>query len=80
MNKLHTGAWMSDALKDMLGREYKVGDKVVKAYTSGRAVNLCIREVGRMENGKMWLDDSKVAVNFPGRMLIVTEIVDKSRP
>lgn len=70
------GVWMDTDLVDMLGREFVVGDKVVKAATSGRAVNLLIGTVTRIENGKMYLDNSKVPINFPGRLLIVTKLFE----
>ena len=70
------GNWMSDDLKDMLNKEFIVGDKVAKAATSGRAVNLSIGVVTRIENGKLYLDNSKVAINYPGRLLIVTKLFE----
>jgi len=70
------GNWMSQKLKDMRGQSFVVGDKVVKACTSGRAVNISICEVTRIEDGKMYLDGSKVAINFPGRLLIVTKLYE----
>lgn len=71
-----TGNWLASSLKDMRGQSFVVGDKVVKAYTSGRAVNLSICTVTRIEAGRMYLDGSKVAINFPGRLLIVTKIYE----
>lgn len=70
------GNWMSTKLKDMLGKTFAVSDKVAKACTSGRAVNLEIGEVTRIEDDKMYLDGSKVAIRFPGRLLIVTKVFD----
>jgi hypothetical protein len=60
--------------RDMLGKELAVGDRVAKAATSGRAVNLSIGNVTRVENGKVYLDNSKVAINYPGRLLIINEV------
>ncbi len=68
------GDWMSTDLKDMRGQEFKVGDKIVRAMTSGRAVNLELCEVSSIDGGKIYLDGSKRAMNFPGRMLIVTSL------
>lgn len=70
------GKWMATELKDMLGKPFVVGDKVAKACTSGRAVNLEIGEVTRIEAGRMYMDGSKVAIRFPGRLLIVTKVCD----
>lgn len=75
MNNRPTGDWMSVAPKDMLGREFALGDIYVKACTSGRAVNIQLCKVTRIENGKIYGDESKVAINYPGRCLIVTGIV-----
>ncbi len=69
-----SGRWMDTDLKDMRGIDFALGDKVVKAKTSGRAVNIEIAEVTRIEEGKLYLSGSKVPVNFPGRLLIVTKI------
>lgn len=71
-----TGNWMSSSLKDMRGQVFVVGDKVAKAFTSGRSVNLSVCTVTRIENGNMYLDGSKVAIRFPGRLLIVTKIYE----
>ena len=69
-----TGTWMSSALRDMRGQEFVVGDKVAKAYSSGRSVNLSVCTVTRIEDGNMYLDGSKVAIRYPGRLLIVTKV------
>ena len=71
-----TGNWMSVKLKDMRGKSFAIGDKVAKACTSGRAVNLEIGEGTRIEEGKMYLDGSKVAIRFPGRLLIITKLYE----
>lgn len=68
------GNWMSKSPTDMLGRLFALGDKYVKACTSGRAVNLEICTVTRIENGKIYGNGSKVGINFPGRCLIVNEV------
>ncbi len=69
-----TGDWMSTALKDMRGQDFKVGDKVVRAVTSGRAVNLELCVVSNITTDKLFLDHSKKSINFPGRLLIVTSL------
>ena len=68
------GTWMATKLVDMRGQEFVVGDKVAKAYASGRSVNLSVATVTRIENGQMYLDGSHVAIRFPGRLLIVTKV------
>lgn len=69
--------WMATDAKDKLGRKFKIGDQVARATSSGRAVNLDICEVTRLEDGKVYLDNSKAHVHFPVRLLIVTAIVAK---
>ncbi len=60
---------------DMYGRPIAVGDKVAKAVSSGRAVNLSVCDVTRVHEGKVYLSGSKVAVVYPARLLIVTHSV-----
>lgn len=69
------GKWMGTALVDMLDRQFALGDRVARAYKGGQAVNIKISVVTRLEDGKLYLDDSKVAVVYPGRLLIVNESV-----
>lgn len=70
---------MSTKLVDMRGESFKIGDRVARAYTSGRASNLMISVVTNIKEaeGKIYLDDSKVAINYPGRLLIVSVLYDK---
>ena len=67
-------SWSSYNLLDMLGKEFQIGDKVARAYGSGRAMNLQISEVSKMENGKLYLDGSRIAIIYPGRLLIITKL------
>lgn len=73
----HEGDWMSEDLVDAFGREIKAGDKVARACTSGRAVNLEFATVREIKNGKVYLDISKVPINYPGRLLVINEIWPK---
>lgn len=59
------------ALKDMMGTEFVVGQSVARAVTSGRSSYIEIRTVTKIEGKKMYLDDSKVAIRYPSRMLIL---------
>ena len=74
-----SGNWMSTAPKDMLGREFKVGDKAARAKTSGRAVNIEVVDITRVEDDKVYCAGSKVAVNFPGRLLIVNAVYEANQ-
>lgn len=71
---IETGNWMSEEPNDMRGRPLRVGDRVVRAYVSGRASNIEVVDVTRVDNGKVYLDGSPRAVNYPGRLLIVNEV------
>jgi hypothetical protein len=72
------GDWMSTEAVDMIGRPFKLGDSYVKACTSGRAVNLELCTITRVENGKIYGAGSKVAIRYPSRCLIVNESVAAS--
>lgn len=68
------GNWMQTNPVDLVGREIKIGDRVARAYTSGYASNIEIVSVTRIEAEKVYLDNSKRAINFPGRLLVVTDL------
>jgi hypothetical protein len=70
------GDWLGTDMLDMRGKAFKVGDRVARAIRAGMAVNLEIATVTRIDDGKLYLNDSKVAINYPGRMLIVSEILE----
>lgn len=74
MEVIAKGAWMGTDLIDMRGTPFRVGQLVAKAVTFGRAVNIELREVTRIENGKMYLGGSKVAVRFPQRCVVVEDV------
>lgn len=56
-------------LFDKLGRSINLNDKVVRASAYGGNIEICT--VTRVEDGKCYLDNSKVAINFPRRLLVV---------
>jgi hypothetical protein len=63
--------------KDMLGNDYKVGDKVVRGVVLGKiatSYDIEIKEVTEIKNGKVYLDGATRSVKYPGRMLIVTKV------
>lgn len=62
-------------IKDRMGRELRVGDVVARAVTRGRGADLKVQRVTRIEDGKVYLDNSKVALNYPGRIVILTDQV-----
>jgi hypothetical protein len=67
-------SWTSQDLHDLLGNEFSVGDKVAKAFVSGRSPNIEIRTVREIKADRLYLDDSKVPVIYPSRMLIVSKL------
>ena len=69
------GNWVNTLPVDMLGREFKLGDSYVKACTFGRAVNLELCTITRVEDGKVYGAGSKVYIRFPSRCMIVNESI-----
>lgn len=56
---------------DMFNRPFSIGDKVARARLFDRSALLNIEEVTRIDGEKIYMDGSKVAVKYPGRLLIV---------
>lgn len=79
------GTWGGEDAVDLTGRPIEPGMWLVKTYQSGRSCNLEIRQVREVRTvmSKQWdgstvetpprvfLDDSKVPIQYPGRCLIV---------
>lgn len=81
------GTWMGHAPVDMTGRGINPGDWLVKTYQSGRSCNMEIRQVREVRpvaerrlqswetdldrTPRVFLDDSKVPIQYPGRTLVV---------
>jgi hypothetical protein len=57
-------------MKDKLGVSFHVGCKIVRAVGDGQ-LDICT--VTKIANGKMYLDDSKVAIRYPHRLLIIKQ-------
>lgn len=74
---IQRGDWQGRDLVDMLDKTFKVGDRVARAYTSGRSANLELRTVTKIADGKLWLDNSHVPINYPGRLLIITGLTER---
>lgn len=61
-------------MQDKLGFAFSEGCKVARAVSRGRSsVDLDICTVTRIEDGKVYLDNSKVAIRYPGRLLIIEQ-------
>lgn len=71
------GDWQGKDPVDLTGRPIEPGMWLVKTFQSGRSCNLEIRqvrEVRQVHAGKLarvFLDDSRVPIEYPGRCLIV---------
>ena len=57
--------------KDMKSYAFHVGCKVARAVMWGKSPRIDICEVTRIEADKVYLDNSKQAIRYPGRLLIV---------
>ena len=72
--RYHLVEHSSDKLVDCLGKPLNVGDRVVRGVSFGRAAGLEFTTITRIENGKVYLASSKVALNYPSRLFIVNEM------
>ena len=57
-------------MKDMKGFTFSVGDEVARPVLWGKSPHIELCKVTRIENGKLYLDESKQAMRFPERLLI----------
>ena len=60
-------------MKDMKGFAFNIGCKVARATMWGKSPRIEICEVTRIENGKLYLDNSKQHIRYPERLLIVDQ-------
>jgi len=60
-------------LFDKLGYSINLNDKIVRA-SSWMKGDIEICTVTRIDNGKCYLDGSNVAIRYPKRLLVVTQI------
>lgn len=60
-------------MKDMKGYAFNVGCTVARAVMYGKSPMIDLCTVTRIENGKLYLDESKQAMRFPERLLIVEQ-------
>lgn len=60
---------------DVRGLEFAVGQLVARPIVMNAGGSVCISlcRVTRIENEKLYLDDSKQAMKFPGRLAILEE-------
>jgi hypothetical protein len=64
---------MTDTIstKSMNGIVFTVGQTVLKPCISGRSAFIEQRTVTRIENSRLYLDNSKVAINCPERLWVL---------
>jgi hypothetical protein len=60
-------------MKDMRGFAFNEGCKVARAVLWGKSPMLDICTVTKIKDGKIYLDDSKQAMRFPERLLIIEQ-------
>jgi hypothetical protein len=60
-------------MKDMKGFAFNEGCKVARAVLWGKSPKLDICTVTKIKDGKIYLDDSKQAMRFPERLLIIEQ-------
>lgn len=68
-----TADWCGRALVDMLGKQFQIGDIIVRPVTSNRSGNLQIATITDIRDGKLYLSGSKMAINYPSRLLIIND-------
>jgi hypothetical protein len=60
-------------MKDMKGFAFNEGCKVARAVLWGKSPMLDICTVTKIKDGKIYHDDSKQAMRFPERLLIIEQ-------
>lgn len=60
-------------MKDMKGFAFNEGCKVARAVLWGKSPILDICTVTKIKDGKIYLNDSKQAMRFPERLLIIEQ-------
>ncbi len=59
-------------MKDKFGNEFELGDEVVHPVMSGKSPCASVKKVTRKESGKLYLDNSKVAIQYPSKLINLT--------
>lgn len=67
--------FMSTDLKDFFGFDIKVGDRLLKPEVYGSSSPTLVRcTVTRIDGKKMYLDNSKVAIQYPRRCVNISAL------
>lgn len=59
--------------RDMKGYAFNVGCKVIRAVMSGQSPKLAECKVTRIDGDKIYLDNSKIPIRYPKRLLIIEQ-------
>lgn len=62
--------------KDLIGRRYQVGDKVVRIVRDGSVTFMEVATVTAIRDNRVFVNDSITPVVYPGRMMIVTTEIE----
>ncbi len=69
---------MMHDVQDKLGTEIRLGDTIVKPYTSGRSAMIEICKVTNIDDlGRIFLDNRKQHVRCPERCLVIDPAINK---
>ena len=60
-------------MKDMKGFTFNVGDEVARPVLYGKSPHIEFCIVTRIQDGKLYLDESKHAMRYPERLLITKQ-------
>jgi hypothetical protein len=58
-------------ITDLRGFTFTLGCTVARPVLFGNSPQIELCKVTRIDSGKLYLDDSKVAIKFPRRLLII---------
>lgn len=64
----------SKEIKDFFGNEIKVGDRLAKptVYYSSSSPMIIMCTVTSIQDGKIYLDESKIPIQFPSRCINIS--------
>lgn len=57
-------------IKDQFRKEFAIGDTVIRAYVVRSSGHMHLCKVTDIKDGKLYLDNSKQAIQYPNRLII----------
>lgn len=60
-------------MKDFLGNEFTIGDRVIRTRMQGNSPYLEIQKITDIRDGKLYLDGSKQPIQYPERLFNLDE-------